>query len=159
MEDGRADLGELYGPGATFAENLAAVEKLMYALRWEEARLLAERLVLTNPTNPRLHGYIGMCLFREGKLEVAVVSFRRAIALDHKFWEAGTKLAQCLLQMKNNEEAHKVAQEWLVVRPNDSSLRGMVEFLKPHVRGEKQRWEMNQRVESRIILTSDEDER
>jgi tetratricopeptide (TPR) repeat protein len=113
----------------------------MRAGDWTAAQKACEAELMRHPTIAKTHGLLGMCLYRQEKWAEAGEAFRRATALDHHFWEAGVKHAQCLTKLGKFDEALKVAEEWHHLRPNDTALAGLIDFLRPRVRGEYQRWE------------------
>jgi Flp pilus assembly protein TadD len=131
---------------------IAHIELLMQKRDWAGAADACRTELDVHPTSARVHGYLGMALFRLDAFADAATSFQRAVALDPNFWEAGVKLAQCLTQLRHYEEAFKVANEWLHVQPNNNTLQGLLEFLKPMVRGETQRWERTMNLERRIVM-------
>jgi tetratricopeptide (TPR) repeat protein len=128
------------------------IESLMRQQQWEAAALACHAELDLHPTAARVHGYLGMSLFRLSRFSDAIVSFRRAIALDPNFWEAGAKLAQCLTQTRQYEEAYKEVMHWLPKQPNDHTLQGLAEFLRPMVHGETQRWERTMNLERKIVM-------
>ena len=128
------------------------IEGLLAQGKLAEAAESCQVAILRHPTNARFHAYLGMSLFRTEQFAPAESSFRRATLLDPKFWEAGVKHAQCLYQLRNFEEAYKVAMEWAKVRPADNTLRGLIEFLKPLIQGERQGWERTVNLERKIVM-------
>jgi Flp pilus assembly protein TadD len=114
----------------------------MCAGDWDGAIAACKAALQLVPVDAKLHGYLGCCYFRKGDYASAIEPFRRATALNPKFWEAGTKLAQCYDRLHRYEEAYATAKEWLHVRPGDHTLEGIVFALKDMVHGPvKEGWE------------------
>jgi len=123
---------------------------------WDDAILECKAVLQLQPTNARILGCLGMCHFRKGEFDKAIVPFRKASILDPKFWEAGVKLAQCHDRLKRYEEAYEIAKEWLRVRPQDHTLQGLVEALKYQVRGNKvEGWERTAHLAHEIKFAND----
>lgn len=106
------------------------IECLMQQGKWDDAMVQIQALIQLQPVNPRLHAYLGMCHMRKNDFKQAEPCFRKAITLDPNFWEAGVRLAQCLDRLLNYKEALQVAEKYLVMRPNDPTLRALVNGLK-----------------------------
>lgn len=123
---------------------------------WEGAMLACKAGLQVQPTNAKLLGYLGLCQFRNADYAAAEVSFRRATLLDPNFLDAGIKHAQCLDRLKRYEEAYQVAQDWLRKKPGEKTLMGLVTFLGPQVRGERQGWERTVGLSHNVILSREE---
>ncbi|RYG31555.1 hypothetical protein EON81_22615 [bacterium] len=119
------------------------IEELMRRGDWDGAATACDAILQIQPTNAKVIGLMGMCEFRRCEFVAAETTFRKATALDPNFVDAGVKLAQCLERQKRYEEAYNEAAYWQKKRPNDRILSGMVEFLKPYARGNRQGWEQN----------------
>lgn len=120
----------------------AGIEAMMQRGDWHGAIAQAQAALQITPTNPKMHAYLGLCYFRLNDFAQAEPCFRRASALDERFWQAGAKHAQCLFQLRRREEAFQVAKHWLKVNPNDNTLKGLIEALGHQVRGPVQEgWE------------------
>ena len=109
------------------------IEKLLGQGKWQEAQAKAEQMILAQPVNRRAHAYLVLSLYRQGKLEQAVSSLKKATILDEEFWEAGTKLAQCLDQLQRYEEALEVVEQFLAIKPSDSTLLHLESGLRRNV--------------------------
>jgi predicted Zn-dependent protease len=98
--------------------------------KWEEALLQCQALLQVQPINPRLHGYLGICLLRKNDFVGAEAAFRKAITLEPSFWEAGVRLAQVLDRQLKYKEALQIAEHYLHMRPNEHSLQVLVNGLR-----------------------------
>ena len=105
---------------------MASIEALMRAARWRAAQAACHDLLLSRPTDSRLHAYEGICLFRLGDYATAEPCFMRATALDPAFVDAGVKRCQCLERLRRLDEALLLAREWQAKRPGDPVLRSLV---------------------------------
>lgn len=132
------------------------IEELMRKGDWDGACKACEAILQIQPTNAKVLGLMGMCQFRSSDFVGAETTFRKATALDPHFIDAGIKLAQCLERQKRYEEAFNEASEWQKQRPNDRILSGMVEFLRPHARGNKQGWEQNVGINRTVRFAGDD---
>lgn len=118
------------------------IEAMMQRGDWAGAMLQTRAALQVTPTNPKLHAYMGICYFRQNDFANAEMCFRRAGVLDEKFWEAGTKHAQCLDRLHRYEEAYTVAKQWLKVNPSCNTLKGIILALEHQVKGDHQEgWE------------------
>jgi Flp pilus assembly protein TadD len=132
----------------------SGIEVLMQRGQWDEAIAACRAALQVTPTNARLNGYLGMCLFRKGDFAAAIDPFRRATMLDPKFWEAGAKLAQCYDRLHRYEEAYSVAKEWLRLAPSDRILQGLVYTLEDQVKGNrKDGWERTGHLHHEVTFT------
>lgn len=127
-----------------------AVKRLMRARRWAEALPGARSAINAIPNDPELYGLAGLCLFRMNNWQEGSEYFRKAVALDPSYWEAGAKLAQCLERMDQNEEALEVAKRFSHVQPNDPTIQGLIDYLSPMVQGRKEGWERTTYLEYQI---------
>lgn len=134
-----------------------SIQAHMRAGQWDSALDECQALLRQQPTNAKLHDYLGVCQSWKGDYESAAVSFQRASTLDEMFIDAGVRYVQCLTQLRRYEEAMKEANHWYRLAPNDRKLIALMDFLKEHAHGEFQRWEMHQRVNTRIVMAQDED--
>ncbi|HEY0868451.1 MAG TPA: tetratricopeptide repeat protein [Fimbriimonas sp.] len=112
--------------------NYANIEGLMQRGMWEDAIVECKAVLQVQPTNPRLHGYMGICHYRLDRWEEAAISLRRAIILDPHFLDAGVKLAQCLDKCGRHLEAFDVCQDFLHLQPGNTTLKGLSEALQRH---------------------------
>ena len=123
---------------------LSEIEKLMQQGNWEGAMAAAQQAVSDLPVNPRAHAYLGMCYYRKNDFASASQCFRKAVTLDPNFWEAGVKLAQSLDRQLQYKEALQVAEHYLHQRPNDTTLRTLVNGLRRQQGAvEEESWEKN----------------
>ncbi|MBI1756684.1 MAG: tetratricopeptide repeat protein [Fimbriimonas ginsengisoli] len=109
------------------------VERLMAQNDWEAAECRSRVLMVEHPTNARLRGYLGLCLYRKQAFEEASEHFRKAILLQPTFWEASLKLAQCLDRLMRYEEALEAAREAHLVHPGDPTLNVLIHGLERQV--------------------------
>jgi tetratricopeptide (TPR) repeat protein len=138
--------------------SLARIYAMMRNRAWDDAISECEAALQLQPINPNLWGCLGMCHFRKGEYELAIVPFHKASALDPSFFEAGTKLAQCYDRLKRYEEAYETAREWLAIRPSDHTLQGLVAALKYQVKGNRtDGWERTAHLTYTIIFTEHDD--
>ena len=129
------------------------IEALMQRGDWANAMVQTRAALQVTPTNPKLHAYLGMCYFRQNDFANAEGCFRRAGALDERFWEAGTKHAQCLDRLHRYEEAFTVAKQWLKVHPGNRTLEGIIMALQHQVRGDHQEgWERTRAINYNVTL-------
>ena len=133
-----------------------SIEAIMRTGDWAAAAHACESALQLQPSNPKMWGYLGLCEFRLCEYAKAEVALRKATILDPSYHDAGVKHAQCLDKLRRYEEAYQVAKEWLVKRPNDNTLRGLVEFLTPMVHGEAQGWERTMHLSHRVVLAREE---
>lgn len=103
------------------------IENAMRTGKWSEGRRLCREMLMARPTDAKLHGYEGVCLFRLGEFAEAEPCFGRATALDPRFADAGVKRCQCLDRLHRYDEALDLAREWHVQRPNDPALNAIIE--------------------------------
>jgi len=123
---------------------------------WDAAITECKGALQVTPTNAKIRAYLGMCLFRKNEFALAAEEFRKATTLDPNFWQAGTKLAQCLDRLRRHEEAYEVARHWLRVMPADHTLQGLVLGLEYQVRGNRQEgWERTAGASREIRFTRD----
>lgn len=101
------------------------VEALMRKGAWEEALEICRTMVVQYAGHAKVHSYEGLCLFRLGRFEEAVVSLKRAHELDPNVVDVGTKYAQCLDRLGKYEDAYDVVRAVLPHRPSDPFLTAM----------------------------------
>jgi len=134
----------------------SGIEVFMQRGDWDNAILACKSALQVTPTNARLHGYLGMCLFRKGDYLAALEPFRRATLLDDKFWEAGARLAQCYDRLHRYEEAYSVAKEFSRINPNNATLQGLVHGLENQVRGNRvEGWERTRHLSHEVQFSSE----
>lgn len=131
---------------------LQTIEQLMRTGNWQAVESACRDLLLTHPTNPKVHAYLGLSYFKRGFYEQSVDPLKRATILDPNFADAGFKLAQALNQTRRYKEALQVAREYHHICPNNAVLEGMIEFLSSK-RGveESDAWERTRRLELESI--------
>lgn len=136
--------------------DLSVAEGHMRKGAWDEAQKEFRRLIFVTPTNPRLHAYEGVCYFRQDKFAEAIPCLKRAVDLDPKYVEAGTKLAQAYDRLHRYEEAYVVVQEMLKVKPGDTTLRGLEMFLSVRAKGNRtDGWERSIALDRKIKFSDD----
>lgn len=106
------------------------IDSLMQQGKWDDAIVQIQGVLQLQPTNPRLHAYLGMCYMRKSAFVQAEACFRKAVTLDPEFWEAGVRFAQCLDRLLKYKEALQVAEKYLHMRPNDPTLKALVNGLR-----------------------------
>jgi tetratricopeptide (TPR) repeat protein len=131
------------------------IEGLMRQGRWDEAAIACKSALQVQPTNPKMHAYLGLCHFQKQDFPVAAESFKRATALDPQFWQAGAKLAQCLERMRRYDEGLEIATEFLRIQPNDITLQGLVRYLSGMARGRREGWERTAHLGFEVKMASD----
>jgi len=109
------------------------IEALLRQGKWTEARCQCDALLEEHPTNARLHGYLGLCFYRQGQFEEAIVPLRQATILDESFVDAGVKLVQSLDRLQRYEEALELAEGFLVVDPNEEQLKVLIKGLRRQI--------------------------
>jgi len=119
----------------------ATVDSLLRAGKWKEARDEAHRLLGSYPANPRLNGYLGLCEFRLGRYEEALPPLQRAAALDPTYVDAGIKLAQTYDRLHRYHECALVARDFLVHRPSDHTLQGLLDAHQGELSLDREGWE------------------
>lgn len=127
------------------------IEEFIRNGQWDHAEAAAREQISETPTVAKPHAYLGLCFYRRDQFAEAEPHFRRAAHLDPQFVDAGVKLAQCLQRMHRYRESLEVAEQFLRLRPNDHTLEGLVEFLRPMVHGERQGWERTMGLERKIV--------
>lgn len=131
------------------------IEGLMRQGRWDDAAIACKAALQVQPTNPKMHAYLGLCHFQRQDFPSAADSFRRATALDPQFWQAGAKLAQSLERMRRYDEGLEVATEFLRIQPNDITLQGLVRYLSGMARGRREGWERTAHLGFEVRMASD----
>lgn len=109
------------------------VEQMMARGAWAEAQARSAELVQAHPANAKLHGYLGLCLFRQQNFSAAADCFRKALLLDDKFWEAALKLAQCHDRLLQYDEALSAAKIAHKLRPSDPTINVLINGLERQV--------------------------
>lgn len=109
---------------------------------WCGAEAELDRVLDQRPTFAPGYAHKGLCLYHQSKFAEAAVWFERATNLDPHYWEAGTKLVQCLDRLMRYEEAYALALKWQRERPNDATLAGLVHGLGLHAEGPKEAWQL-----------------
>jgi Flp pilus assembly protein TadD len=108
------------------------LKQLVLENRWDEAAQEVALELCKRPSDPKLHGLQGWCLYQQGRYEEAARAFERATLIDIHYWEAGRMHAECLDRLRRYDEAIQVAERWLRVQPNDRRLRMLAESLGRH---------------------------
>ncbi|CAN5410399.1 hypothetical protein BH11ARM1_BH11ARM1_16820 [soil metagenome] len=135
----------------------ADIEALMQQQDWDGVEAAAILSLQQNPCNPRIHAYLGLCLFQKQDWAAAEAEFQKATALQPDFWEAGAKLAQCYERQHMYSEALIVAKEFHHVQPNDHTLAGLIEYLEPMVHDRVDGWERTAQLGYQVTLAGDHD--
>lgn len=137
--------------------DLTKIERQMQAQDWAGAAAACVDGLRAMPTNPKLHAYLGLCLFHSQRFEEAEQSFQRATTLDPQFWQAGVKHAQTLDRLGKYEEAYDVAKCWQRLAPNDRTLSALLMGLEMRGldHGPKQGWERTRHLETRAVLAEE----
>lgn len=125
---------------------------------WDGAIAAARSAIVAYPVNAKYHALLGLCYFRKGSFHQAVDPLRRATILDPNFVDAGIKLAQSLDRSGDYVEAHRVAEEFLRLRPADRTLQGLVMALQDHRdRSHQDGWERSRRLDHVSVRLASED--
>jgi tetratricopeptide (TPR) repeat protein len=131
------------------------IEGLMRQGNWDDAMLACRSALQVQPTNAKMHAYLGLCQFQKQDWQGAAGSFQKATALQPDFWQAGAKLAQSLERMRRYPEALDVAREFARVQPNDITLQGLIRYLTPMVRNRVEGWERTAHLGIEVRLASE----
>jgi tetratricopeptide (TPR) repeat protein len=120
---------------------------LMQAGKWEDAIFSCESMLQVQPTNGRIHACLGESNLQLGKLDAAEIAFMRAYTLDPSLWRAAVRRAQCLDKLHRYRECMDVVTEWLRIKPGNTDLLGLKEFLETqHESQEHDGWERTRRL-------------
>ena len=114
---------------------IESIAALMGQGAWAQAKEESKKLIDQRPTMAEAHAYLGICLYHESNFEEALKSFQRATTLNPHYWQAGTKLVQCLDRLQRFEEAYEAALHWQNEAPSDRTLQSLVNGLSHHVSG------------------------
>jgi len=142
----------LYGAAQMTQEE---IEDRLANQDWTAAEEGCREFLRGKPVNPKVNGYLGWCLMQRKDHVGAVESLRRALNLDPKMWKAGLYLSQCLIQLNRYQEAWPVVEDSIKLAPNDRTLLALRDFLQDRVKHRGERWEINQRVEAKIVMHED----
>ena len=86
-------------------------------LDYRSEKTLWQSAVQAVPDNARAHNNLALALQAEGKLEEAVLSYRRALELNPNMSQAHNNLGGSLYRLRRLPEASAVLRQALVVRP------------------------------------------
>ncbi|RYG24555.1 tetratricopeptide repeat protein [bacterium] len=109
---------------------MATLEEIQVTMargNWAAAQTMCRELIMSRPTDAKLHAFEGICYFRLGDYASAEPCFARATALDPRFVDAGIKRCQCLDRLRRYDEALMYAREWQTQRPSDPALNAIIE--------------------------------
>lgn len=125
---------------------------LMQEGKWEEVVFACQTALHDYPTNGKYQASMGEGYFQLGRLKDAEIAFRRAYTLDPTLWRAAVRHAQCLEKLHRYRDAMDVVKEWLKVKPGNSDLLGLQEFLATqHESEEHDAWERTRRMGVTIV--------
>ncbi len=96
---------------------------------WPGAIAEYEKLLAIKPTSGASHYYLGWCHNRQGRADLAMDLFRRAIRLEPDCVPAYLDLAEALFKRKQFQEAEEVCRQGLAVAPNHARLHGNLGLL------------------------------
>ena len=65
---------------------LQNIEQLMRTGNWQAAEGACREELLVHPTNPKVHAYLGLSLFKRGLFEQSIDPLKRATILDPNFY-------------------------------------------------------------------------
>ncbi|MDX2064866.1 MAG: tetratricopeptide repeat protein [Fimbriimonadaceae bacterium] len=138
--------------------NEAEIHQLIGERKFPEAADRCRQWIASTPVLPMPHALLGWCLFNQGDFAGAASSLHRAKCLDPHLWRVAIPLAQSYIQLQKFNEAYETVEDALREQPNDRTLRALRTQLEPHYHGRKERWELNQRVETRVRMAGEEDD-
>ena len=98
--------------------NMFKLKALLMMKRNEEAKKLALKMAERFPHNYDVHKILGELYEKEGKLNVALDEYIRAVELNEKDYEMHYKVALLLQQTEKNEEAIIMLQDLLKMKPD-----------------------------------------
>lgn len=98
--------------------NMFKLKALLMMRRNEEAKKLALKMAERFPHNYDVHKILGELYEKEGKLNVALDEYIRAVELNEKDYEMHYKVALLLQQTEKNEEAIIMLQDLLKMKPD-----------------------------------------
>jgi len=125
---------------------------IMQAGKWEDAVFACQSVLQVQPTNGKIHACLGESHFQLGQLAAAAPSFMRAYTLDPTLWRAAVRHAQCLEKLHRYRESMDVVTEWLRLKPGNTDLLGLKEFLETqHESQEHDGWERTRRLGVTIV--------
>jgi tetratricopeptide (TPR) repeat protein len=125
---------------------------MMQAGSWEDAVFACHSVLQIQPTNGKIHACLGESYWHLGRFAEAEPSFKRAYILDPSLWRAAVRHARCLERLHRYREAMDVVNEWLRVKPNDTDLLGLKEFLHTQPDAEEHdAWERTRRIGTIIV--------
>jgi len=88
-----------------------------------------EKVLTIKPTSGASYYHLGWCHSRQGRADLAMDLFRKAIRLEPDCVPAYLDLAEALFKRKQYSEAEKVCREGLAVAPNHARLHGNLGLL------------------------------
>jgi len=88
-----------------------------------------EKLLTIKPTAGAAHYYLGWCHNRQGRADLAMDLFRKAIRLEPDCIPAYLDLGEMLFKRKQYQEAETVCREGLAVAPHHARLHGNLGLL------------------------------
>ena len=131
------------------------VVAMMQAGKWEEAIFTCQTMLQVQPGNGRIHACMGESNYQLGRLVDAEPSFMRAYTLDPALWRAAVRHAQCLEKLHRYRDSMDVVVEWLRIKPGNTDLLGLKEFLETqHESQEHDGWERTRRLGVTIVNAS-----
>lgn len=133
----------------------ASIYELIQRGDWANAESQATETLASQPTNARVHAYLGLCRFHRMDFESAAQSFRTATFLDPQYWQAGAKLAQCYERLHRLEEGLEVCQEFIRVQPADHTLQGLLEYFQDRAKVRQEGWERTAHLAHEVTMANE----
>ncbi|HLK16442.1 MAG TPA: tetratricopeptide repeat protein [Fimbriimonadaceae bacterium] len=125
---------------------------LMQAGKWEDAIFACQTVLQLQPTNGKIHACLGESFWQLQRFKEAEPSFKRAYILDPSLWRAAVRHARCLERLHRYRESMDVVTEWLRVKPSDTDLLGLKEFLETQPESEEHDgWERTRGIGTTVI--------
>jgi len=89
--------------------------------RTEEAAAIFRTVIIDDPENHAAHYYLGRCLENQGKMQEALLSYQRALAVEYQLSKIHLHLGAVFesLQMKDRATSHFKRVKQLNVYPDD----------------------------------------
>ena len=125
---------------------------LMQAGKWEDAVFACQSVLQVQPTNGKIHACMGESYYQLGRLADAEPCYKKAYILDPSLWPAAVRRAKCLEKLHRYREAMDVVTEWLRLKPSDTDLLGLKEFLQTQPEAEEHDgWERTRHLGVTVI--------
>ena len=120
---GQLWLDRIMSQGDTAEARLLMGTAKMAANEFSAARLDLEKAVALNPKLPGAHSYLALVLLRSAETVGAAAEFHKELANDANDFDANLQLGGLLRQEEKFDEARKLLEHALFVRPGDFGAR------------------------------------